>query len=129
MEKNINIALRVIRHASLNIITFWTHLLHLKLLFNFLVIFFFCLLPLNFTLTIHFLFYFFYCLQIGYLPTQVQTKSLWTQHSIFRLIFTTCDKICTLVNLLTSFWRRCRGLYSSYWLFTYPNLRAIIFFI
>ena len=68
----------------------------------------------NFTLIISLFLYFFYFLQIGYLPTQVQ-QSPWgldTRSSI--LIFTTCDKIGTLVNLLTSFWHRCRGLCPSY---------------
>jgi len=109
-----------------NIITFWTHLLHISYCLIFLLSFSFVLLPSNFTLTIYFLFYFFYCLQIGYLPMQVQIKSLWTRHSVFHLIFTTYDKIDTLANLWTSFWCRCRGHCSSYWLFTYPNLKVII---
>ena len=32
---------------------------------------------------------------------QIQTKFLWTRHLIFHLIFTTCDKIGRLANLLT----------------------------
>jgi len=53
---------------------------------------------------------------------------MWTLHLNFRLIFTTCDKIDTLANMLTSFWRRCRGLWFSYLVVTNPNLRAIILY-
>ena len=49
-----------------------------------------------------------------------------TQSSI--LVFIACDKIGTLANLLTSFWRRCRGLCPSYLVVTYPNLKAIFLY-
>ena len=71
-----------------------------KLLFIFLVIFFFSLLPLIFTLINHFLFYFFF-LQIEYLK-QVQTK-FFVNLILSILIFIICDKIDTLINLLTIF--------------------------
>ena len=105
--------------------------MHLKLLFTFPVIFFFFLLPSNFTLTIHFLFYFFfYCLQIKYLLRQVQTKSMWTRHSIFRLIFSTCDKINTFVNNYIHIFVKYHYIYfyiNIYCIFYNKNMYMFVF--
>ena len=117
IKKTINIASRVIRHARPQ----YYHILNsssaFKLLFNFLVIFSFC--PFNFKFHIYNLlslssFLSFHCLIIEFVSLKYNQSlngfDTWT--SI--LIFTTCDKIGTLANRLTSFWRRCRRFWFSY---------------
>jgi len=100
IEKTINIASRVVKHARPQHYHILNSSSAFKLLFNFLVIFSFC--PFNFKFHIYnWLSLSFHCLIIGFASLKYNQSpcgfNTWT--SI--LIFTTCDKIGTLVNLLT----------------------------
>ena len=97
------------------------------------VIFLFILLFLPFTFNFFLSSYFYsppfspsYKLSIYQRKYKQSSYGLDTQSSI--LVFIACDKIGTLANLLTSFWRRCRGLCPSYLVVTYPNLKAIFLY-
>ena len=104
IEKTINIASRVVRRARFQHYHIMNSSSAFKLLFNFLVIFSFCpfyfkfhiynLLSLSSSLSFH-------CLIIGFASLKYNQNPCGFDTWTSILIFTTCDKIVTLVNRLT----------------------------
>ena len=125
VEKNINITSRVVRHVKPQ------HNCILKSSFA-LILFILLFLPFKFNFFISSYFY--------YTPFSLAYKlsfhqgnykqiscGLDTRSSV--LIFTTCDKIGTLANQLTSFWRRWRDFVLCIWLSHILIWKQIFFFI